>query len=139
MREGAKKAVDDTRHTFTTGLTIDWIMMPNAYDFLDEHINEKGELVMKIKLPFVKKEHIKELLAIDGVTGFYAKTQQVEAYTGLTVKPGHHAWLLDFLDGKYSEEYLIGDKVDIIGLLEINSFNGTDSVQINMKDIRKSY
>lgn len=105
MREGAKKAVDDTRHTFTTGLTIDWIMMPNAYDFLDEHINEKGELVMKIKLPFVKKEHIKELLAIDGVTGFYAKTQQVEAYTGLTVKPGHHAWLLDFLDGKYSEEY----------------------------------
>lgn len=48
MREGAKKAVDDTRHTFTTGLTIDWIMMPNAYDFLDEHINEKGELVIKI-------------------------------------------------------------------------------------------
>ena len=41
--------------------------------------------------------------------------------------------------GKYSEEYLIGDKIDVIGLLEINSFNGVENVQINMKDLRKSY
>ena len=41
--------------------------------------------------------------------------------------------------GSYSEEYLIGDKIDVIGVLEINSFNGIESVQINMKDIRKSY
>lgn len=41
--------------------------------------------------------------------------------------------------GKCSEEYLIGDKVDVIGLLEINIFNGIENVQINMKDIRKSY
>ena len=41
--------------------------------------------------------------------------------------------------GEYSEEYLIGDKIDVVGLLEINSFNGIESVQINMKDIRKSY
>ena len=33
----------------------------------------------------------------------------------------------------------LGDKIDIIGLLEINSFNGIENVQINMKDIRKSY
>lgn len=41
--------------------------------------------------------------------------------------------------GKYTEEYLIGDKIDILGILEINSFNGTYAVQINIKDIRKSY
>ena len=41
--------------------------------------------------------------------------------------------------GSYSEEYLIGDKIDIIGVLETNTFNGIESVQINMKDIRKSY
>ena len=41
--------------------------------------------------------------------------------------------------GKYADEYLIGDKVDILGVLEVNSFNGIDSIQINIKDIRKSY
>ena len=41
--------------------------------------------------------------------------------------------------GKCSEEYLIGDRVDVIGVLETNVFNGVESVQINMKDIRKSY
>lgn len=46
---------------------------------------------------------------------------------------------IGFNMGKCSEEYLIGDKVDVIGLLEINIFNGIENVQINMKDIRKSY
>ena len=46
---------------------------------------------------------------------------------------------IGFNMGKYSEEYLIGDKIDVIGLLEINSFNGVENVQINMKDLRKSY
>ena len=34
--------------------------------------------------------------------------------------------------------YKIGDKVDIVGNLEINSFNGIESIQINIKDIMKS-
>ena len=41
--------------------------------------------------------------------------------------------------GYLAEEYLIGDKIDIAGTLEINSFNGMDSIQINIKDIRKTY
>ena len=41
--------------------------------------------------------------------------------------------------GKYSEEYQLGDKIDVIGVLEINLFNGVESVQINMKDLRRSY
>ena len=31
-----------------------------------------------------------------------------------------------------------GDKVDIVGILEINSFNGIESIQFNLKDIMKS-
>ena len=46
---------------------------------------------------------------------------------------------IGFNMGKYSEEYQLGDKIDIIGVLEINSFNGVESVQINMKDLRRSY
>ena len=41
--------------------------------------------------------------------------------------------------GYLAEEYQIGDKIDIVGTLEINVFNGMESVQINLKDIRKSY
>ena len=41
--------------------------------------------------------------------------------------------------GSLAEEYRIGDKIDLVGTLEINSFNGFSSIQINVKDIRKSY
>ena len=40
--------------------------------------------------------------------------------------------------GNLAEEYLIGDKVDIVGNLEINEFNGYSNVQLNLKDVRKS-
>ena len=58
----------------------------------------------------------------------------------LTLKDGNTIInAIGFNMGGYSEEYLIGDKIDVVGILEINSFNGVESVQINMKDIRKSY
>lgn len=46
---------------------------------------------------------------------------------------------IGFNMGYLVDEYLLGDKVDVVGSLEINSFNGRESVQINLKDIRKSY
>jgi single-stranded-DNA-specific exonuclease len=58
----------------------------------------------------------------------------------LTLKDGNTIInAIGFNMGKYSEEYLIGDKIDVIGVLEINTFNGIENVQINMKDLRKSY
>ena len=40
--------------------------------------------------------------------------------------------------GYLADEYRIGDKIDVVGNLEINSFNGVDSLQINLKDVIKS-
>ena len=40
--------------------------------------------------------------------------------------------------GELATEYKLGEKIDIVGNLEINSYNGIDSVQINIKDITKS-
>lgn len=40
--------------------------------------------------------------------------------------------------GELSKEYVIGDKVDVIGNLEINSFNGVEKLQINLKDMMKT-
>jgi len=45
---------------------------------------------------------------------------------------------IGFNMGELSEQYLIGDKVDVVGNLEINSFNGQEKIQINLKDIMKS-
>ena len=46
---------------------------------------------------------------------------------------------IGFNIGELAEKYCLDDKVDIVGSLDINSFNGNDSVQIVIKDIRKSY
>ena len=46
---------------------------------------------------------------------------------------------IGFNMGDLSEKYLLDDKVDVVGSLEINSFNGNKSIQIVMKDLRKSY
>lgn len=40
--------------------------------------------------------------------------------------------------GHLSEEYTLGDKIDVAGVLEINNFGNQEIVQINIKDIMKS-
>ena len=57
----------------------------------------------------------------------------------LTLREGNNMVnAIGFNMGSLAEEYKIGDKIDVAGMLEINSFNGVDSVQINLKDIMKS-
>ena len=45
---------------------------------------------------------------------------------------------IGFNMGYLVDEYRIGDKIDVAGVLEINTFNGVDNLQINIKDIMKS-
>ena len=45
---------------------------------------------------------------------------------------------IGFNMGELAEEYRIGDKIDVAGVLEINTFNGVDNLQINIKDVMKS-
>ena len=40
--------------------------------------------------------------------------------------------------GELANQYQLGDKIDVVGNLEINNFNNIESVQINLKDLRKS-
>lgn len=59
----------------------------------------------------------------------------------LKLKLGQESYVIDAIGfgiGEWAEEYLIGDKVDVIGSLEINSFNGIEQVQLVIKDMRKS-
>jgi single-stranded-DNA-specific exonuclease len=45
---------------------------------------------------------------------------------------------IGFNMGYLVDDYRIGDKVDVVGMLEINSYNGREKVQINLRDIMKS-
>ncbi len=57
----------------------------------------------------------------------------------LTLKDEHLTIsAIGFNIGNLASEYLIGDKVDIVGSLEINNYNGREQLQINLKDIMKS-
>ncbi len=57
----------------------------------------------------------------------------------LTLKEGNTIVnAIGFNMGALVEDYRIGDKVDIVGVLEINAFNGADNIQINLKDIMKA-
>ena len=59
----------------------------------------------------------------------------------LKLKLGIDNYIIDaigFNMGDIAEKYLIGDKVDVVGSLEINDFGGNENMQINLKDIRKT-
>lgn len=57
----------------------------------------------------------------------------------LTLKDGNTIInAIGFNLGYLADEYKIGDKIDVVGNLEINSFNGVDNLQINIKDVMKS-
>ena len=57
----------------------------------------------------------------------------------LTLKDGNNKVdAIGFNLGNLVDEYLIGDKVNVVGYLELNLFNGIENVQINLKDIMKS-
>ncbi len=45
---------------------------------------------------------------------------------------------IGFSMGELADEFQIGDKVDIVGNLQINSYNNTEKIQVLLKDLRKA-
>lgn len=45
---------------------------------------------------------------------------------------------IGFNMGELSKQYLLGDKVDVVGTIEINTFGNKENIQMNLKDIRKA-
>ena len=59
----------------------------------------------------------------------------------IKLKLGIDNYMIDaigFNMGEVVDKYLIGDKVDIVGSLEINQFGGNENIQVNLKDLRKT-
>ena len=107
----------------------------------------------KIELDFVDKDVIESLKKLEPfgeankMPIFAFKNLRIDSIRALS--EGKHLKLtlkednriinaIGFNMGKLAEEYRIGDKIDVAGVLEINTFNGVDNLQINIKDIMKS-
>lgn len=58
----------------------------------------------------------------------------------LVLKSNHNNYVnaIGFNLGYLSADYKIGDRVDVVGNLEMNAFNGVQSIQINLKDLMKT-
>ena len=107
----------------------------------------------KINLDFINKDIIESLKKLEPfgeankMPIFAFKNLRIDSiralsegkHLKLTLKEGNNIInAIGFNMGNLSEEYKIGDKIDVAGMLEINTFNGVDNLQINIKDIMKA-
>lgn len=148
-------------HSMAIGITIKKENFEKLRDKLEkiaieEHINEIVPVIKidaKVNLSEIDKDMVESLRQLEPfgegnkMPIFAFKNLKIDSIRALS--EGKHLKLtlkdnnfiisaIGFNMGELVEDYRIGDKVDIVGTLEINSFNGMDSIQINMKDMMKS-
>ena len=148
-------------HEMAVGLSIDRSNFNSFKDALEKYDQEKNidklnpiiEIDKEIDFRDIKCDIIEELNLLEPFGE--ANRRPIFAYRNLKIdsiralSEGKHLKLtlkdgsiiisaIGFNLGHLSREYMIGDKIDVVGTLEINSFNGKDSVQININDIMKS-
>lgn len=148
-------------HSMAIGITIDNDKFADFKKQIEEYAENKqiSEIVPvlnideKVQLKNINLSDIKDLELLEpfGEANkspiFQINNLKIESIRTLT--QGKHLKLdvkeentrfsaIGFNLGNLANDYKIGDKVNIAGFLEINSFNGMDSIQINIKDIMKS-
>lgn len=149
-------------HSMAVGLTLKKENLENFKERFEQIAKEKNikELVPiiyiddELKLKDINMDLVKSLSILEPfgeankVPLFLIRNLKIDSIRALS--EGRHLKLtlrdenfvinaIGFELGYLAEEYRIGDRIDVVGTLEINSFNGFSSIQINMKDIRKSY
>ena len=148
-------------HEMAVGLSLDKDKIQEFKEHFEKIVEAKDvkqlQPVINIETEITKKDLNKATIEqIKLLEPFGEKNKQpILAYKNLRINSiralsdGKHLKLMlkdgnDTIDaigfnlGDLTNEYLIGDKIDIAGTLEINTFNGQESIQINLKDIMKS-
>ena len=149
-------------HSMAVGLTLKKENLENFKERFEQIAKEKNikELVPiiyiddELKLKDINMDLVKSISILEPfgeankVPLFLIRNLKIDSIRALS--EGRHLKLtlrdenfvinaIGFELGYLAEEYRIGDRIDVVGTLEINSFNGFSSIQINVKDIRKSY
>ena len=148
-------------HSMAVGLSVTRENLPKLQREFEEIANKSNidELlpILKIdstvKIDDINKEMVESLGLLEPIGEgnrnplFAFKNLKIDSIRSLT--EGKHLKLslksnrtyidaIGFNLGYMADEYIIGEKVDVAGNLEINSFNGVDNIQINIKDLKKS-
>ena len=149
-------------HSMAVGLSIKKDNMPLLKERFEE-ISKKAnieEMVPSLKIDSainidnVNKEMVESLELLEPIGEgnkmpiFAFKNLKIDSiralsedkHLKLTLKSNNNTYInaIGFNLGYLVNEFIIGDKIDLAGNIEINSFNGTDSIQINIKDIMKA-
>ena len=149
-------------HSMAVGLSIKKDNMPLLKERFEE-ISKKAnieEMIPSIKIDSainidnVNKEMVESLELLEPIGEgnkmpiFAFKNLKIDSIRALsedkhlkvTLKSNNNTYInaIGFNLGYLVNEFIIGDKIDLAGNIEINSFNGTDSIQINIKDVMKA-
>ncbi len=148
-------------HAMAVGITIKEDKIPEFKEefekiAIDSHIEEIMPIInidAKVNLSNINREMVESLKQLEPfgegnkMPIFVFKNLRIDSIRALS--EGKHLKMtlkdnntiissIGFNIGKMAEDYKIGDRIDVVGVLEINSFNGVDNLQINIKDIMKS-
>ena len=147
-------------HSMAIGLCVEtkyFEDFKNEFEnYAKEHIDTNSTFEISVDKEIVGKElKVKEIAELEKLEPFGDSNEEpVFILKGLKItsiralSDGKHIKLtlkddnnididgIGFGLGELSSSYLIGDRVDVIGNLQINSFNGIESIQLNLKDIR---
>ena len=148
-------------HAMAVGITVKEDKIPEFKEefekiAIDSHIEEIMPIInidAKVNLSNINREMVESLKQLEPfgegnkMPIFVFKNLRIDSIRALS--EGKHLKMtlkdnntiissIGFNIGKMAEDYKIGDRIDVVGVLEINSFNGVDNLQINIKDIMKS-
>lgn len=148
-------------HSMAVGITIKKDKFENFKKAFIEYTERKdiSEIVpvinieRKVELKDISIENVKELHQLEPF-GEQSKMplfliENLKIVSIRSLSEGKHLKILlkqdnFFIDsigfnmGDLTEQYKIEDRVDIVGTIDVNAFNGNENVQITIKDIRKA-
>lgn len=148
-------------HSMAIGITIKKDKLQEFRDELEE-IAKKAEIHKfvpilpidaKINLSLINKEIVESLSKLEPfgegnkMPVFLFKNLKIDSIR--SISEGKHLKVtlkddnsiidgIGFNIGNLAEEFKIGDKIDVAGVLEINNFNGVEAIQINIKDVMRT-
>ena len=148
-------------HSMAVGITIKKDKFESFKKAFTEYVERKdiSEIVpvinieRKVELKDISIENVKELHQLEPfgeqnkMPLFLIENLKIVSIRSLS--EGKHLKILlkqdnFFIDsigfnmGDLTEQYKIEDRVDIVGTIDVNAFNGNENVQITIKDIRKA-
>ena len=148
-------------HAMAVGLSLKKENLENFKKEINQYIKSLNleevqpviDIDVEVDLKDLKIEVVNELKRLEPfgeankMPNFIIKNLKIDAIRTLT--EGKHLKLslrdenfkidaIGFNLGELANEYKLGEKVDIVGNLEINSYNGVDNIQMNIKDVKKS-